>query len=131
MFSYFCLLKLLFLFHNTNEVKNVNVDYKLIGNRIKTKRKQQNKTQEQLAEELSVTVGYISQLERGITKPNLEFLAKLSCSLNCDIAFFISDTVVSKYGYLKEEFTQNFSELKDNEKQLVLDLIQSIIKNRK
>ena len=109
----------------------MNVDYKLIGNRIKTKRKQQNKTQEQLSEELSVTVGYISQLERWITKPNLEFLAKLSCSLNCDIAFFISDTVVSKYGYLKEEFTQNFSELKDNEKQLVLDLIQSIIKNRK
>lgn len=109
----------------------MNVDYKLIGNRIKTKRKENNKTQEQLSEELSVTVGYVSQLERGITKPNLEFLAKLSSCLNCDISYFISDTVVSKYDYLRGEFTQNFSKLKDNEKQLVMDLIESIIKNRK
>ena len=50
----------------------MRIDYKLIGNRIKTERKKSGITQEVLAEMLDVTVGYVSQVERGITKISLE-----------------------------------------------------------
>ncbi|MBQ3826264.1 MAG: helix-turn-helix transcriptional regulator [Spirochaetaceae bacterium] len=50
----------------------MSIDYRLIGQKIQTKRKTLHKTQENMAESISVTVGYISQIERGITKVNLE-----------------------------------------------------------
>lgn len=56
----------------------MSVNYKLIGLRIQQCRKQQKKTQEMIAEYLNVTVGYISQLERGITKINLGTLDKIA-----------------------------------------------------
>ena len=108
----------------------MNINYMLIGNRIKQQRKFCGKTQEKMAEELAVSVGYISQIERGITKPNLELLGRLSILLNCDISYFISDTIISKNEYLNNEFIKKFNILRNNEKDIVLDLINSLISNR-
>ena len=41
----------------------MNVDYKLIGSRIKAERKKLGITQEVLAEKLDVSIGYVSQIE--------------------------------------------------------------------
>ncbi len=46
----------------------MSMDYNLIGSRIKQRRREAMLTQENLAEKLSVSVGYVSQIERGITK---------------------------------------------------------------
>ena len=54
----------------------MNVDYGAIGQRIKQVRRSRDMTQERLAEALSVSVGYISQIERGVTKINLDTLAE-------------------------------------------------------
>ena len=50
------------------------IDYKLIGKRIKKQRKEKNMTQEILSEKIDVTVGYVSQIERGFCKVNLDIL---------------------------------------------------------
>ena len=42
---------------------NSTIDYKLIGNRIKKKRKELNLTQEQLANDLNLTTFYISKID--------------------------------------------------------------------
>ena len=68
--------------------------------------KAQNKTQENLAESVSVTVGYISQIERGITKVNLEMLSNIAEVLGCDISEFLSDTVKLSNNYLFDEFNE-------------------------
>ena len=54
------------------------IDYKLLGERIKTKRIAKGTTQEHFAEHLDVSVGYISQIERGITKINLDRLSTVA-----------------------------------------------------
>jgi transcriptional regulator with XRE-family HTH domain len=54
---------------------------------------------------LSVTVGYISQIERGITKINLETLSLIAEYLHCDITEFLSDTVKMSSTYLNEDFS--------------------------
>ena len=58
----------------------MSIDYKLIGKRIKTKRQHIGLTQEKMAEHLLVSVGYVSQIERGISKPNLEMLSTTTVS---------------------------------------------------
>ena len=58
------------------------IDYVSLGKRIQARRKICNFTQENLAEKISVTVGYISQIERGITKVNLDTLSKIAESLS-------------------------------------------------
>lgn len=50
------------------------LNYKVIGNRIQTRRKAKGITQEKMAEDLDFSVGFISQLERGITRPSLDSL---------------------------------------------------------
>ena len=54
------------------------VDYAVIGRRIKLKRKRLGKTQDDVAEALSVSVGYISQIERRATKISLDTLSEIA-----------------------------------------------------
>ncbi|MBQ8399028.1 MAG: helix-turn-helix transcriptional regulator [Clostridia bacterium] len=108
----------------------MNVDYKLIGKRIKEERKKKGFTQENLAEKLDVTVGYISQVERGITKISLDLLASISSVLGVDPALLITETAVHQDRYMEGEFFQNYSLLSAKEKQLVAGFIELILKNR-
>ena len=70
----------------------MNIDYKLIGSRIKLERTKKGLTQEKLAELLDVSIGYISQVERGITKISLELLGAISAILECDVALFVGES---------------------------------------
>ena len=102
----------------------MGVDYKLIGNRIKAERKKQNMTQEKLAEKLGVSVGYISQVERGITKTSLDLLGTISDILCCDISDFIKASSQNSKDYMSDEFLQSYSRLRPHERRIVDRLIQ-------
>ncbi len=108
--------------------KKYNIDYKMIGARIKEKRKEAHMTQEQLAERLDVTVGYVSQLERGITKISLDKLAEISSVLDCDISFFVTGASIGNRNYLKSEFPEKFSLLTTEQKQYILGFIDVMLK---
>ena len=60
------------------------VDFFTVGQRIQKRRKMLHKTQEQMAEALSVTVGYISQIERGVTKISLDTLSEIAEYQDCN-----------------------------------------------
>ena len=62
------------------------IDYRLLGDRIRQQRRNKGRTQENFAEYLNVSVGYISQIERGITRVSLERLVDISHYLDCSIA---------------------------------------------
>lgn len=107
----------------------MRIDYKAIGARIQAKRKQQRLTQEQLAEALSVSVGYISQIERGIAKANLEMLAGIATQFHCDLTEFLADINSASKEFLAEEYAARFSELNANQKKLIL-AIMDLLKNQ-
>lgn len=102
------------------------VDYYLIGKRIKEKRKQINLTQEQLAEKIGVTVGYVSQCERGISKINLEKLSEICDVLNCDLSYFVTGSTVESSQYLNDEFYEKYSNLSAVQKKQILSIIDII-----
>lgn len=105
----------------------MNIDYALIGSRIKSKRKEKRMTQEMLAEALEVSVGYVSQVERGVTKISLDLLAEISGILECDIAFFVSGTSASGENYLKTELASKYDRLSVRDKRLVLGIIDVML----
>ena len=99
------------------------IDFKLIGNRIKEQRKRKGKTQEDLAADIYVSSGYISQIERGITKVNLETLSEIADILECDVADFISMSNMHSNDILKDEFSILYNKLNIEEREMLFELL--------
>lgn len=104
----------------------MSVDYKLIGGRIKHKRTAVKLTQENMAEELQVSVGYVSQIERGIAKPNLEMLSAISDILNCDISDFVSNVNTVRGNFLNSELNDILAVMNSSQKQMLFEIAKII-----
>lgn len=98
----------------------MSVDYKLIGSRIKIKRNAVGMTQEKLAEKIDVSVGYVSQLERGITKISLGTLAEISTILDADMSYFVTGAAIGNSAYLNDELMEKYAKLTPKQKQQIL-----------
>lgn len=85
--------------------------------------------QEFLSEKLEVLIGYISQVERGITKISLDLLAAISGVLDCDICKFISDSAAGSK-YLSSEAAEKFARLNQRERRIVNAFMDLLINNR-
>lgn len=107
----------------------MSIDFRLIGARIKETRKEAGKTQEWLAEQIDVSVGYISQIERGITKISLETLSEICTVLDGDMSYLVAGTATEQNGYLKDEISDKFTLLSERDKKIIIELINSMIKN--
>ena len=102
----------------------MNIDYKLIGERIKQERKRKNMTQEILAEKLNVSIGYVSQVERGITKISLDLLGAISTILNCDVASLISESAIRSNDYMMTEMIEAIKKLDDKKRKYIFEVIK-------
>lgn len=102
----------------------MNIDYKLIGERIKHARKNRGMTQEVLAERLGVSIGYVSQVERGITKISLDLLGAISSILDCNVASLISESAVNSNGYMETEILNEISKLDNKKRKYILEIIK-------
>lgn len=109
----------------------MGMDFYILGQRIQNKRKSQNKTQENLAEAISVTVGYVSQIERGITKVNLETLSAIAEYLQCDVSEFLAYTEKKSDYYLYEEIFKIIERLDSNSRKFLLETAQMLEKYQK
>ena len=108
----------------------MNIDYKMIGGRIQKFRKERGMTQEALAERLDVSVGYISQVERGITKISLDLLGAISSALGCDVAALVSGSAVAGSDYLSDELAQKIAALSPRDRRLLLGIADLLEKGR-
>lgn len=84
----------LVILYNRIEVMCVqNVDYVLVGQKIKEKRNKLGLTQEKLAEKCNLSVGYIAHIERGSKSLSLETAVKISHVLNVSIDYLLMDEI--------------------------------------
>lgn len=102
----------------------MTIDYKLIGKRIQERRQKKGTTQEDFAEHMDVTVGYISQLERGVTKVNLERLASIANYLECSISDLLQGVSKTENDYLLNEFNTLYQKLNPKERTVLYRLIE-------
>lgn len=105
------------------------IDYRLIGNRIKQYRKKAGLSQDTLGRRLNYTAGYISQIERGQTRPNLNTIASICNELECDVTTILS-TTNSTPDYLIPEFQLLIEQLDPNERRTLHALISAYLMNR-
>ena len=105
---------------------------KKIGKRIKLARSKTDYTQEQLAEKLSLSARYISQLERGISFGSATTIVNLCRALNISSDFLFSDLISANSTEAIPEFDnkliENYSQLNDYNKKVVNRLISDLIK---
>lgn len=57
----------------------------MIGNRLRDLREKKSITQAQIAEQLGITQGAVSQWESGVTNPSISTVSKLSVILGCTV----------------------------------------------
>ena len=104
---------------------NMSVDYAAIGQRIKGRRREQKRTQEWLAEQLQVSVGYISQIERGVTKVNLDTLSEIGASLGCDLGELVTGVAAGSPLYL--EVAQTLQKMNARQKSMLMEMADLIL----
>ena len=103
------------------------VDYKILGKRIKTQRIAKGATQEHFAEHLDVSVGYISQIERGITKVSLDRLATISDYLGCEMSYLLEGVNSGSADYLDKDFNNLYRRLSAYEKKVLTALVKEYV----
>ena len=60
----------------------MELDYSLVGKRIKKRRKRQKLTQEQVAECVNISGQHMSNIERAVSIPSTEVIMKLAAALD-------------------------------------------------
>lgn len=109
----------------------MSIDYRLLGERIKRQRRLKGTTQENFAEYLNVSVGYIIQIERGISKVSLERLIEISEYLDCGVDFLLEGTSPGDEKYLANEFDGLFRQLTASEKKMLTHLLKEYLTVKK
>lgn len=105
---------------------------KNIGKKIKLARSKTNYTQEDLAEKISLSARYISQLERGIAFGSANTIVELCKALNITSDFLFSDLIQTNsaeyINLIDNKFLENYSQLNEYNKKVVNRLTNDLIK---
>ena len=105
---------------------------KNIGKKIKLARAKTNYTQETLAEEISLSTRYISQLERGIAFGSASTIVNLCKALNISSDFLFSDLIQTNspeiIDALDSKFLENYTQLNQYNKKVINRLTNDLIK---
>lgn len=68
-----------------------NIDYALIGNKIKQKRKEMGYSQEELAEMCEISVSYVGHIERGSKKMSIPIAVSIAHALQLSLDYLFLD----------------------------------------
>ena len=103
-----------------------------IGKKIKLARTKTNYTQEALAEKISLSPRYISQLERGIAFGSANTIVELCKALNISSDFLFSDLIQNNSSelnnFIDNNFLKNYSQLNAYNKKVINRLTSDLIK---
>lgn len=112
-------------------MENEDFNYrKQIGKKIKLARVRAGYTQEKLAEKLSLSTRYISQLERGISFGTASTIINLCKSLNISANFLFSDIInPNEYTEVFDiSFSKDYIKLSDKNKEILHMITADLVK---
>ena len=105
---------------------------KNIGKKIKLARSKVSYTQEQLAEKISLSPRYISQLERGIAFGSATTIINLCKALQINSDFLFNDLINNKTTILDniadDKFLENYLKLTEDNKIIISAFTNELIK---
>ena len=102
------------------------LDYRIIGERLKKKRKSSGLTQEEVAELVDITVVYLSKIENGHVRPTLDLLCQVSEIVGIDLGDLFSNVSTNSAAYQNEKVVQLFNACSPTVKPIALDLLAKL-----
>ncbi len=103
------------------------MDKLTMGDRIKKIRKEHHLTQEQLAENVEVSVEYISEIERGLKIPSMQLFIKLIEILDVSADYLLRDAVSTRNLYGDKEMGRKLEKLTPKQRVALEALIDTYI----
>ena len=104
------------------------IDYATIGKRIQTKRQERNITQEKLAEQVGISVVYLSKIENGRVYPTLETLSNICTELDTELAEILTNTEIARKDYANDRVVELFNSCSMRVKPIALALLEDLSK---
>lgn len=98
-----------------------------IGNKIKELRTSRGISQKELAANLGISAGRLSNWENGINYPDFKFLVDLALNLNCSFDFLLGIKLDEQYG----DLLYYFELLNDLGRKKVIDYAEDLIEINK
>jgi len=97
------------------------IDFKIIGKRIQKARNAMGLTQETLSEKIGVSTNYLSKVEGGHERPNLELLGKISVAADVSLTELLTG-VVEERQYLHKDFADILDHCSPERTRLIYDM---------
>ena len=101
-------------------------DYKVIGERIKKARIKKRYSQMQLAKKLEISTAFLSRIENGTAKANLNRLSQISNYLGVSLGYIVAGTVSRSKDYLSQEFNDVLSKCTPERKKAIFKMAKII-----
>ena len=103
-----------------------NIDYKLLGARIREERLHLNLTQAQLAEAIDISDTYMGAIERGERGLSLDTLVLLASRLGVTVDFLLSDSVSDTDTNIMEQFKQIIDNQPLERKRMAINVLRAV-----
>jgi len=95
----------------SKEVKSLN---KVIGSKIKELRNEKKMTLKELSEKTSLSTGFLSQLERGLTSIDTDSLLNIAEALEVEISYFLLSTNKRKDRFVQKGYERTVYKIDNN-----------------
>jgi transcriptional regulator with XRE-family HTH domain len=102
------------------------IDYNIIGQRLREARLAKNFTQEDLAEQLDVSVAFLSRIERGSSHINLKRLNELCTLLDVTEGYILNGASSNSKNYLNKEFAELIRNCPPDKQKMIYNIAKII-----
>jgi len=104
----------------------VALDYTIIGERLKKARTDKKLTQEKLAEQLDVSIAFLSRIERGNSHISLKRLSEVCDILGVTEGYILNGASSTSGNYLTSEFNEILNHTTPDKQKLIYKLAKVI-----
>ncbi len=105
------------------------MDKAVLGKRLKEARIEKGFTQEQIAEKASISVEYVSALERGLKLPSLSMFIELANILDVSADALLRDGLEAGKKYVYHDITAKLESLTPKQRITCIELIEVYIRS--
>ena len=106
----------------------MDIDYGIIGERLKEARLARRMTQSELSEMLDISIAYLSRVERGSANINLKRLFQMCNILNVNIGRILTGVDMKSRQYLDEELYEVLIECSPEKQKVIYNIAKLVAK---
>lgn len=106
------------------------LDYNVIGARIRQARLAKNMTQEELSEQIDISVAFLSRVERGNSHVNLKRLNQICGILDVSEGYLLNGASNNSDTYLDKEFSELLKKCSPEKQKLIYEVAKTIAESK-